>query len=1189
MTGLSVIFKAVDEISSKFEAMTSAGTKALDSFDKIENTADSAFQKVVDKTEEASKAMDKASEATDYWTDAIGNYDKGAMEAIYTTQELVNMGFKTEDALQAESDALDKATKDMDELGDKTEETTKKSKKFGDKSTDAVISLQDVIAGAGIVAGLKAIGSAFMECSEAASEFQTNVAMVSTVADTNVLSAEQLSTQISKLSQDTGKSVNEIAEATYNAISAGVDTADAVNTVGEATKLATAGFTSSASALSVLTTAMNAYQLDASEITNISDSLVTSQNLGVLTIDQMASSMGKAISTASAYSVDLYNLESSYISLTKAGISVEESTTYVASMMNELGDAGSDVSKILQEETSMSFGQLMSSGYSLSDVLGVLYNSVEQDSEAFMNLWGSAEAGKAGNAIINQGLETFNTNLGKLANSAGTTQRAYDTMTNTTEYNTQKLKNSMNNLSIAVGNKINPAFSKLKGGASDVIDKFTQLINKYPAITAILTGAAVGIGGVTLAVTGYTAATKIATVASTLFGASMKAALGPLALVATGIAAVTAAVIYMADQEDEAVKAQQTLTSSSMAMEKELEGLQDQYDALVEAGKEDTLEAYNLKNQIDDLTSSFESNKETIGDLISKNEQLKNSLEEMDKAYEDTMGTIDDKEKSSKSLIAQLVSISENSNLTGDQLNIMQGIVDRLNNSYDGLNLTLDRTNGKLNMSVEELWKAVSDASAQEKAQANMDALMDYLGQYQEAQKTYDEANKTMNEARAEYERALDEDWEDEHPFLAWTGWADGSEMNWKGSVKDAYNAWEQAKEATEGATENFDNLDESIRSCYEAMGYSTDEIDDMMGELALASATATEASEIYEQMTEAVENTSDGYEEAKNVIGQYSETLNQLCDDYDKAYEAALQSIDGQYGLWTQVDEVATMSNESITTALQSQINYWNAYNENMASLMDRANDIEGLRDMLAELADGSEDSAAMLAGMESMNDADLSALVQQYNNLQTAQGDTATSIANLETDFSNSLANIQSNMETAVSNMNMSDEAKANAKSTMDAYVSEIEDGVARAQKAINSLSFANNKLSNGDFHGYAVGTKSAEAGLALVGENGPELVNFGGGETVYTADETADILADEPRSELFVAPTSDTDEDGEPASSSKNITLKIEGGGELKVGGGVSKEDVLELMIDNIKDTLMGIIQQEIMEEGDLAYDF
>lgn len=46
--------------------------------------------------------------------------------------------------------------------------------------------------------------------------------------------------------------------------------------------------------------------------------------------------------------------------------------------------------------------------------------------------------------------------------------------------------------------------------------------------------------------------------------------------------------------------------------------------------------------------------------------------------------------------------------------------------------------------------------------------------------------------------------------------------------------------------------------------------------------------------------------------------------------------------------------------------------------------------------------------------------------------------------------------------------------------------------------------------DVDGYASGTEYARSGLKLVGENGPELLQFRGGERVYNARETADILA-------------------------------------------------------------------------------
>lgn len=49
----------------------------------------------------------------------------------------------------------------------------------------------------------------------------------------------------------------------------------------------------------------------------------------------------------------------------------------------------------------------------------------------------------------------------------------------------------------------------------------------------------------------------------------------------------------------------------------------------------------------------------------------------------------------------------------------------------------------------------------------------------------------------------------------------------------------------------------------------------------------------------------------------------------------------------------------------------------------------------------------------------------------------------------------------------------------------------------------------VATADFDGYASGTNYAESGLRLVGENGPELLQFRGGERVYNARETADIL--------------------------------------------------------------------------------
>lgn len=52
-------------------------------------------------------------------------------------------------------------------------------------------------------------------------------------------------------------------------------------------------------------------------------------------------------------------------------------------------------------------------------------------------------------------------------------------------------------------------------------------------------------------------------------------------------------------------------------------------------------------------------------------------------------------------------------------------------------------------------------------------------------------------------------------------------------------------------------------------------------------------------------------------------------------------------------------------------------------------------------------------------------------------------------------------------------------------------------------------------------------------------------------------------------------------------KTIVLKLEGGGEIKIPSTMDKNEVLNLLTSNLKPVLLGIINQELFEEGDGAY--
>lgn len=55
---------------------------------------------------------------------------------------------------------------------------------------------------------------------------------------------------------------------------------------------------------------MNAYRLSADKVGSVSDILITTQNLGKTTVNDLAASIGNVIPVASAYGVQLDNLSS---------------------------------------------------------------------------------------------------------------------------------------------------------------------------------------------------------------------------------------------------------------------------------------------------------------------------------------------------------------------------------------------------------------------------------------------------------------------------------------------------------------------------------------------------------------------------------------------------------------------------------------------------------------------------------------------------------------------------------------------------------------------------------------------------------------------------------------------------------------------------------------------------------------
>lgn len=309
-----------------------------------------------------------------------------------------------------------------------------------------------------------------------------------------------------------------------------------------------------------------------------------------------------------------------------------------------------------------------------------------------------------------------------------------------------------------------------------------------------------------------------------------------------------------------------------------------------------------------------------------------------------------------------------------------------------------------------------------------------------------------------------------------------------------------------------------------------------------------------YDLLSEATDTANQSTVTFSQSSKSAAETILHLAEAYESARSAAEQSIAGQYKLWDTASIVIPEDIEKINTALETQAAYWSDYKTDLDALKARSSDFVGLNEILATFADGSAESVNVIAGLAEASDEEIKAFIETYNEVKSYQKEATDALLDTMLD-----------MENAIESLNLSDEAEKAGRATIDAYINALKDGTADAATFIENLalilssespfkeklglfgSYYENKYGS-KLPGYANGTSSAARGWAMTGENGPELIYFNGGETVYNAKETSDILSPSNRngvtltvSPQFYISASDDEELSDTLEQCKNAIVQ------------------------------------------------
>ena len=1030
------------------------------------------IQKEIQETEGYSSALenkliskqaqiDKTTASLNTYEQRLAATGNALHEAGVDTTQLTAESVRLETEVDKLKDKQVDLKKTMDEAGEG-------AKGFGEKSVEALETVEATLATVGISKALGEIRDAYMDCVNTAGDFEASMSNVEALSGATGEELTALSDKAKEMGATTKFTAGESADALSYMALAGWDTQSMLDGISPVLNLAAAANMDLAQASDIVTDYLTAS--DTTHFVDVMAYAMANSNTDVIQLGEAYKACA-ATATSLGYSVEettavLATMANAGVKGGEAGTALNAIFTRLATNTKECGDTLAEYGVQIYD----AHGNMQSLSSILTGMAGIWDTLTDQEQAnlakviAGTNQYSKLQTIMAGcSEAAAEGGQSFADYTAALNDCAGSADKMAGTMLDNMNGRLTLMQSAADGLKIAIGEDLTPVMSDLYDVGAEVLGWMQGFVEENPGVVKGIAAGTITLGGLVGTLTAVSAGIKLAHAAATLFTGSLAGLAGPLTLASVAIAGTVTLVTALATSADATVPSVKELTSAARDMGDSMEEASASYDSTL---------------------SNMAATASVADQYISKLEAIEaatNGNTDGNAEYHDTLARLSVLVPS----LADDIDLETNS-IKGGTAALRQHtdayVADaKAQARQEYLNTLYDQYNNVLVESAENETKLATAQAKVEKSNAGMSAAYDKL---------LTTLGLTDEQFKLTYGTVEDLPWrtmsEDVQQLRTeYMGYSDDL-VTARREVENYTAAVEQDQEAINAAEAEYQEASAAVDALNASQQSAADSADDVAAQ----------------------------QQNVANAISDAELRIQDIIAAYKDAYDEAYGSISGQYALWDSAEKVVSTSAASINNALQSQITYWDNYNQNLEKLNERAADIDGLSDVIASFADGSKESVNAIAGMASASDADLAKMVENYAALKEAQDTTSESIADLKTGMSNSMDEIAKTVADTVSEMDMSDEATKSAKETIQGFIDGASSMMPRVQEAYakiasaasTALAGSNERYNvNHGIPGYAVGTEDAAPGFALVGEHGPELVYFNGGESVLTASET------------------------------------------------------------------------------------
>jgi TP901 family phage tail tape measure protein len=209
------------------------------------------------------------------------------------------------------------------------------------KSTGQILKM-------GLAVAVLAVGAAMLYGITQAAAFDRELRNVQSITKESDASLQATGKTLISISQRLPQSAKTLAEGLYQISSSGFQGAAGLEILERSAEAASAGLTTTEVSARAITAVLNAYGLEASDAADVSDVLFQTVNLGVVSFEELAGTIGDVVGTAAAATVGIDQVGSAIATMTLSGISASESGTSLNRLMQALIDPSDSLAEAIR-------------------------------------------------------------------------------------------------------------------------------------------------------------------------------------------------------------------------------------------------------------------------------------------------------------------------------------------------------------------------------------------------------------------------------------------------------------------------------------------------------------------------------------------------------------------------------------------------------------------------------------------------------------------------------------------------------------------------------------------------------------------------------------------------------------------------------------------------------------------------